>query len=228
MKFIIKNKIIIVIIFLSFMFLCNIIVAHPGRTDSNGGHYDRSTGEYHYHHGYPAHQHINGTCPFYTTIDTTDTSENFNETNTNNENISLLRKNECIVLTIFTYIMCSLLGILFYLLYLKCNELIKGIIFGIICILFLPLITVSFEIPSIIYNCYMNNQLTELIIPSIAIILIVHSICCFFNIYYFSKIQYIYCPHCNTKNKTKRDYCYMCGKELIKNTIDNNSITKNK
>lgn len=25
--------------------------AHPGRTDANGGHYDRSTGEYHYHNG---------------------------------------------------------------------------------------------------------------------------------------------------------------------------------
>ena len=23
--------------------------AHPGRTDSNGGHYNRKTGEYHYH-----------------------------------------------------------------------------------------------------------------------------------------------------------------------------------
>ena len=31
--------------------------AHPGRTDSDGGHTDHSTGEYHYHHGYPAHQH---------------------------------------------------------------------------------------------------------------------------------------------------------------------------
>lgn len=31
--------------------------AHPGRTDSNGGHTDQSTGEYHYHHGYPAHDH---------------------------------------------------------------------------------------------------------------------------------------------------------------------------
>lgn len=31
--------------------------AHPGRTDANGGHTDSSTGEYHYHHGYPAHQH---------------------------------------------------------------------------------------------------------------------------------------------------------------------------
>ena len=31
--------------------------AHPGRTDSQGGHTDRTTGEYHFHHGYPAHQH---------------------------------------------------------------------------------------------------------------------------------------------------------------------------
>ena len=44
--------------------------AHPGRTDGNGGHTDRSTGEYHYHHGYPAHQHydIDGDgvidCPY--------------------------------------------------------------------------------------------------------------------------------------------------------------------
>lgn len=27
------------------------VYAHPGRLDSNGGHYDRSTGEYHYHDG---------------------------------------------------------------------------------------------------------------------------------------------------------------------------------
>lgn len=44
--------------------------AHSGRTDSNGGHTDHSTGEYHYHHGYPAHQHTdkNGDgipdCPY--------------------------------------------------------------------------------------------------------------------------------------------------------------------
>ena len=40
------------------------VYAHPGRTDSRGGHYNRSTGEYHYHHGYPAHQHPNGVCPY--------------------------------------------------------------------------------------------------------------------------------------------------------------------
>lgn len=44
--------------------------AHPGATDSRGGHTDHSTGEYHYHHGYPAHQHydMNGDgradCPY--------------------------------------------------------------------------------------------------------------------------------------------------------------------
>lgn len=39
-------------------------LAHSGRTDANGGHYDSSTGEYHYHHGYSAHQHPNGVCPY--------------------------------------------------------------------------------------------------------------------------------------------------------------------
>lgn len=46
------------------------VLAHPGRTDGFGGHTDRSTGEYHYHHGYSAHQHydIDGDgepdCPY--------------------------------------------------------------------------------------------------------------------------------------------------------------------
>lgn len=33
------------------------VFAHPGQTDSNGGHYDHDSGEYHYHHGYEAHRH---------------------------------------------------------------------------------------------------------------------------------------------------------------------------
>lgn len=49
------------IIFLSFGL---VTYAHSGGTDSNGGHYDSTTGEYHYHHGYSAHQHINGECPY--------------------------------------------------------------------------------------------------------------------------------------------------------------------
>lgn len=46
------------------LFCCTAAYAHPGNTDSNGGHYDHSTGKYHYHHGYPAHQHPDGRCPY--------------------------------------------------------------------------------------------------------------------------------------------------------------------
>jgi hypothetical protein len=42
--------------------------AHSGRTDSSGGHHDYKNksglGSYHYHHGYPAHLHTNGVCPY--------------------------------------------------------------------------------------------------------------------------------------------------------------------
>lgn len=38
--------------------------AHPGGTDGGGGHYDRTTGDYHYHHGYSAHDHVDGVCPY--------------------------------------------------------------------------------------------------------------------------------------------------------------------
>lgn len=46
------------------VFLAMPAQAHPGRTDSSGGHWNRSTGEYHYHHGYSAHQHPNGQCKY--------------------------------------------------------------------------------------------------------------------------------------------------------------------
>lgn len=41
-----------------------IAFAHSGRTDGSGGHYDNDAGEYHYHHGYSAHKHTNGVCPY--------------------------------------------------------------------------------------------------------------------------------------------------------------------
>ena len=47
----------ICIVALCIFILTPIISAHSGKTDSSGGHYDRSTGEYHYHHGYSAHSH---------------------------------------------------------------------------------------------------------------------------------------------------------------------------
>jgi hypothetical protein len=58
------------VIALCVMLLSIVVSAHSGRTDSNGGHYNHSTGEYHYHHGYSAHQHydMNGDgkkdCPY--------------------------------------------------------------------------------------------------------------------------------------------------------------------
>lgn len=45
----------ILMIGIGILIVCIIYVltvySHPGRTDSNGGHYNRSTGEYHYHTG---------------------------------------------------------------------------------------------------------------------------------------------------------------------------------
>jgi len=41
---------------------------HGGRTDEYGGHHDYNNvsglGSYHYHHGYEAHLHPNGVCPY--------------------------------------------------------------------------------------------------------------------------------------------------------------------
>jgi len=50
------KKISYICCFLAFLFSFVISVsAHGGRTDGNGGH--NSDSGYHYHHGYPAHQH---------------------------------------------------------------------------------------------------------------------------------------------------------------------------
>lgn len=46
----------------------HIVYAHGGRTDGSGGHRDNRNvsglGYYHYHHGYSAHLHPNGDCPY--------------------------------------------------------------------------------------------------------------------------------------------------------------------
>ena len=60
-----KNPLILfsfILIICLFLNLC--FSAHSGKTDSSGGHINKSTGEYHYHHGYPAHKHTNGNCPY--------------------------------------------------------------------------------------------------------------------------------------------------------------------
>ena len=61
------RKTIVAVLCLVLM-LCVAASAHPGRTDSSGGHRDNNNvsglGSYHYHHGYPAHLHTNGICPY--------------------------------------------------------------------------------------------------------------------------------------------------------------------
>lgn len=50
--------------------LTTVAYAHPGNTDSKGGHRVSDTGEYHYHHGYSAHRHYDADgdgdidCPY--------------------------------------------------------------------------------------------------------------------------------------------------------------------
>lgn len=54
--------------FLILLFVCLFLpvcaLAHPGHTDYQGGHFDRDSGEYHFHHGYPAHSHDGDKCPY--------------------------------------------------------------------------------------------------------------------------------------------------------------------
>lgn len=49
---------------LALLLLCTAVFAHSGGTDANGGHHNRKRGGYHYHHGRPAHDHVNGVCMY--------------------------------------------------------------------------------------------------------------------------------------------------------------------
>lgn len=51
------------LIIIAFL-LTTITIGHSGRTDSKGGHHNRISGGYHYHHGMHAHQHPNGICEY--------------------------------------------------------------------------------------------------------------------------------------------------------------------
>ena len=67
-----KRKILVYLMLIPTLIACLLLVvnAHPGKTDSNGGHYDHDAGEYHYHHGYSAHSHYDANgdgivdCPY--------------------------------------------------------------------------------------------------------------------------------------------------------------------
>lgn len=114
-----------------FLFFSIIVTAHPGRTDSAGGHYDYSTGEYHYHHGYSAHQHKNGVCPYdndnKSKSDNTPSSDN----DTTVEYINSIKKLDfeeiwvailCLILISF---LATIIASLFYWLFLKIPYIAK-------------------------------------------------------------------------------------------------------
>ena len=72
-------KKIILLLAIALLLTCFITIitsAHSGGTDSSGGHTDHSTGEYHYHHGYSAHQHPNGVCPYKNSSNRSDKDSN--------------------------------------------------------------------------------------------------------------------------------------------------------
>lgn len=61
-----KKSICILLFFALILTLSVAASAHSGRTDAYGGHNDNINGGYHYHHGYPAHDHPGGICPYIT------------------------------------------------------------------------------------------------------------------------------------------------------------------
>lgn len=58
---------------------------HSGRTDSQGGHYDRQNGGYHYHHGYSSHDHPGGVCPFEANVQSAGEDDDFDDPVYDNE-----------------------------------------------------------------------------------------------------------------------------------------------
>jgi gamma-glutamylcyclotransferase (GGCT)/AIG2-like uncharacterized protein YtfP len=65
--------------------------AHSGSTDADGGHLDKTSGEYHYHHGYPAHNHTDGICPY--NYDNAEAEHNYYESD--EEENSSVKKSKC-------------------------------------------------------------------------------------------------------------------------------------
>lgn len=59
-----KHKIMLLITICIILTFSLSVFAHSGGTDAVDGHHDTTTGEYHYHHGHPAHLHANGICPY--------------------------------------------------------------------------------------------------------------------------------------------------------------------
>lgn len=81
-----KKHVLFVLVFTLVFTLVFSASAHSGRTDSSGGHRDNQNksglGSYHYHHGYPAHLHPGGVCPY------TSSSSNSSKSSTSRQSSS--------------------------------------------------------------------------------------------------------------------------------------------
>ena len=98
------KKIISLLLFVFLLSFTITAIAHPGKTDGKGGHYNHDTGSYHYHHGYSAHQHedLDGDgvldCP-YDFVDKTDhsskgsSSSNYESSFSKTEDYNLSQQN---------------------------------------------------------------------------------------------------------------------------------------
>ena len=80
------------------LIICSVpIYAHNGKTDSNGGHRDKNNisglGSYHYHHGYPAHLHVNGVCEYDFDDKTNHSSSNSSSSNSTSSVALIKNKN---------------------------------------------------------------------------------------------------------------------------------------
>jgi hypothetical protein len=71
------------------LLICSVAAsAHSGGTDANGGHWNHKTGEYHYHHGYSAHQHPGGVCPYDTSTSSSNQSSSSSKSSSSSNSTS--------------------------------------------------------------------------------------------------------------------------------------------
>ncbi len=78
------------VLFLSFVLS---VSAHPGRTDSKGGHYNRKTGEYHYHNGSSAGKNTGGDSDSYSYSHFEGPTADYNS-DSNNKNTDYISEEE--------------------------------------------------------------------------------------------------------------------------------------
>ena len=107
-------------VILLIMFFVITACAHPGRTDSKGGHKDNENqsglGGYHYHcGGYQAHLHSEDGCPYMNNADNQDTEKNSTEPTDDIVNDSLSKSvgNSQLIITVGSIFILSLTIIFF-------------------------------------------------------------------------------------------------------------------